>query len=72
MQFGFGNPGIYGAIAQEDPKLQCAQAAIELARANPDLARRDIQCSAGQHACCLALYIEGYAQLVECAISKEQ
>ena len=65
MQIGCANPGIYGVIAQKDPKLQYARAGIELARRNLDLARRHIQCSAGQHACCKTLYKESYAQLVK-------
>ena len=68
MQIGCANSGIYGAIVQEDPKIQYARGRIELARANPDLARRDIECPGRQHACCQALYIELNAKLVKCAI----
>ena len=68
MQFGCANPGIKGAIALEDPKIECAQGKIECAQRNLDCARRNIQCLGRQHACCRALYIESNAQIVECAI----
>ena len=47
MQFGCANPGIKGAIAQEDPKIHCAQGKIECARANLIWPRETFNAPAG-------------------------